>query len=338
MNIFRYALYLFLALFVISFLRDRRSLRNAVYLGFCLIFLDFDTLIRDEETLFRQIMLGLTNYGIPVLFIGCLLIFAAAGVISIKKEGLSLPMSLSIGFGAGIVAVECCTPLMFQSESEILRALALLITFLELYGLFLFAALLLYSQVYRILPLSKKCDYIVVHGAGLRKDGRVTPLLAGRLDTAVRVFEKTGKQAKILVSGGQGSDEIRSEAEAMREYLLEKGIAPEVILLEDRSTTTMENLVNVKAMMDAQSKNYKCIFVTSDYHVFRTGVFAKQIGLKAEGVGSRTAFYYWPNAFVREYIAILAQHKKVPIVITAFWAVLVAGYYGLVALGRYLGV
>ena len=68
-------------------------------------------------------------------------------------------------------------------------------------------------------------------------------------------------------------------------------------------------------------KSYSCIFVTNDYHVFRAGTYARQIGLKAEGVGCKTAFYYWPNAFIREYIAIMAQHKKAPVWLAVLWMI-----------------
>ena len=338
MNLFQIALCVFLALFMISFLRDRRGLRNAVYLGFCLIFLDLDTLMRDGNGLFRRVMLAITNVGIPLIFVVCIAAFAAAGVIAIKKEGLSLPMCLSLGFGLAIVAVELCVPLMLRANSRILQALGLLVTFYELYFLFLFWALLLYSWLYSLLPLTKGCDYVLVHGAGLRRDGTVTPLLAGRLDKAIRVWHWAKEEPMLLVSGGQGGDEVCSEASAMEDYLLQKGIPQDKILQENRSTTTMENLMNAKAMMDERSGQYRCIFVTSDYHVFRTGAFAKKIGLKAEGVGSRTALYYWPNAFVREYVAILMQHKGAVIAVAVLWALLVGGYFGLEALAASLGV
>ena len=86
------------------------------------------------------------------------------------------------------------------------------------------------------------CDFIIVHGAGLLKSGDVTPLLAGRLDKGIDVFHKSGDRARIIVSGGQGADEVVSEAFAMKKYLLEKGIPEHCILMEDRSTTTYENM------------------------------------------------------------------------------------------------
>ena len=73
----------------------------------------------------------------------------------------------------------------------------------------------------------------------------------------------------------------------------------------------MENLRNSKAIMDARSGAgaYRAAVVTSDYHVFRTAEYAHKIGLAADGVGSRTARYFWPTAFIREYVAVSNAHR-----------------------------
>ena len=77
--------------------------------------------------------------------------------------------------------------------------------------------------------------------------------------------------------------------------------------MEDRSTSTEENLRFVKAMLDTPEKKNRYICVTSDYHVFRTCVLARELDMNVEGVGSKTALYYWPSAMIREYIAIMSH-------------------------------
>ena len=57
------------------------------------------------------------------------------------------------------------------------------------------------------------------------------------------------------------------------------------------------------------SAEYKAVFATTNYHVFRTGLLAEQAGLKAEGIGSKTKAYFWVNAFVREFIATIVNEK-----------------------------
>ena len=157
-------------------------------------------------------------------------------------------------------------------------------------------------------------DYIIVLGCQVR-DGKVTPALANRVDKAINFSNKqkeTTKPPKLVLSGGKGPDETCSEAEAMKAYAMEKGVPEEEILLEAKSTSTRENMIFSKTVMDADSngKPYKTIFATSNYHLLRGGIFAGKAGLKAVGIGAKTAFYYLPNAVLREYAAYLYIHMK----------------------------
>ena len=157
-----------------------------------------------------------------------------------------------------------------------------------------------------------------------------TPLLRGRIDKALELWSAQGCSAILVPSGGQGSDEVISEAEAMSRYMLRQGVPREAILTEDQSTTTMENLVFAKNLLDArQATPYRCAFVTSDYHVFRTALYASHVGLKGDGVGSKTAAYYFPTAFIREFIAITKEHWMPYVILTIIWATSVlAPYFG----------
>ena len=83
----------------------------------------------------------------------------------------------------------------------------------------------------------------------------------------------------------------------------------------------MENLRNSKAIMDARSGAgaYRAAVVTSDYHVFRTAEYAHKIGLAADGVGSKTARYFWPTAFIREFVAVSNAHRWPFVAIFVLW-------------------
>jgi uncharacterized SAM-binding protein YcdF (DUF218 family) len=91
--------------------------------------------------------------------------------------------------------------------------------------------------------------------------------------------------------------------------------------MEDRSTTTLENLRFSKRIMDERSweNSYRAALVTSDYHVFRASEYARVLGLRADGVGSHTKGYYWPAAFIREFIAISRSHMWPYYVIAGVW-------------------
>jgi uncharacterized SAM-binding protein YcdF (DUF218 family) len=172
------------------------------------------------------------------------------------------------------------------------------------------AVCLLYSRVYAFLPKPKNCGFILVLGAGLKNQNTVTPLLAKRLDRGIKYYEKNGRKPIFVVSGGKGPDEQVSEACAMKRYLLEKGIPEEKIITEDKSVNTYENMLFSKKIMEEINPNYTCIIATSNYHVLRSVILAKSVGLPAHGIGGKTAWYYLPAAFIREYIAIIFQYKK----------------------------
>jgi uncharacterized SAM-binding protein YcdF (DUF218 family) len=146
-------------------------------------------------------------------------------------------------------------------------------------------------------------------GCGLQRGDTVTKLLAGRLDRAIQQYALDGMKATLLVSGGKGADEKVSEAFAMKEYLLGKGIPETQVIMEDKSASTLENMKFSKKIMEEIKPDYTCIAVTSNYHVLRTAILAKNVGLNAQGIGGKTAFYYLPAAFIREYVAIIFNYK-----------------------------
>lgn len=168
----------------------------------------------------------------------------------------------------------------------------------------------MYSLLYNFLPKRKDYDFIIIHGAGLIGGEVVTPLLKKRIDKAVEAFHQgQNPNLKLIASGGQGPDEKISEAQAIANYLKSIHFPMDKVILEDRSTTTYENLLFSKEIAEQHIKNPRFLFVTNDYHVFRTSLYAKQIGLVGDGLGCATASYYIPSAFIREYIAFLTKVK-----------------------------
>ena len=179
-------------------------------------------------------------------------------------------------------------------------------------------------------------DYLIVLGCALRRDGTPSPLLRDRLERAIafrnRQLAATGKELTFVTSGGQGPDEVISESEAMKEYLLARGIPECRILEENRSTNTLENMRLSKEKIQAEHPGARVAFSTTNYHVFRSGLLARRVKLKAEGMGARAKWYFWPNALVREFVGLLTAHrgKQTGIilgligvyVLRAYWAIL----------------
>ena len=157
-------------------------------------------------------------------------------------------------------------------------------------------------------------DYIIILGCKIKEDGNLTLLLQSRVDKAIEFSkwqkEKNNKDIIFIASGGKGNDEVIPEAKAIEKYLLEQGIKKEKILIEDQSTNTYENIKFSNEIIKKQKKDAKIAFSTTNYHVFRAGIMAKKQNIEIEGIGAKTKSYYWVNAFIREFVAILKSEKK----------------------------
>ena len=179
-------------------------------------------------------------------------------------------------------------------------------------------------------------DYVVILGCAIRRDGSLTPILKGRVDAAIsfaqKQFKETGKRIKYIPSGGQGSDEIISEGEAMRRYLISNGVDEKDILPEMKSVNTLENLKLSKEILESDSQGeYNTAFATTNYHVFRGYILSKKVGLNnARGISSKTKWYFFPNAFLREMVGLIVDKWKLHILVILLIIMAFTGIYYLV--------
>ena len=304
-----------------SMWKDNRSLWNPallvievlfLYLSIANAFFSFG-----YENAHLVMIAGFLLIPIIIVFSGIFLIFN--GFILLKKEGFSKANLLSPIMGIVIlfffvlmwIRASLVTNEFFFTNHWINILVMFIIYTYIIFG-FAFVGFMMYSFVYLWLPKKQKYDFIVIHGAGLLNGEKVTPLLKRRIDKAVQAFHQSkNPQIRLIASGGQGSDEKISEAQAMYNYLVEHTDVPkEAIILEEKSTTTYENLLFSKELGEQLVENPRFLFVTNDYHVFRTSTYARQIGMQGDGLGCSTASYYIPSAFIREYVAMCVKMKK----------------------------
>ena len=146
---------------------------------------------------------------------------------------------------------------------------------------------------------------IIVLGSGT-VDGKPTPTLASRLDTAAQLIEQQ-PQALIITSGGVGYERTRSEADIMATYLAQtRDIPLDRIYQEGKSTSTEENLAYSQAILAQQgiSKSAPIAIVTSDFHTIRAAAIARHQGYEQPiPVASETPLSNRYNAWFREYFA-----------------------------------
>jgi uncharacterized SAM-binding protein YcdF (DUF218 family) len=151
----------------------------------------------------------------------------------------------------------------------------------------------------------EKTDYLVILGAGLRGE---TPSMAlyQRLYASLE-YIKINPEIKIVVSGGQGAGESITEAEAMKRFLTENGVAANQIIKEERSTDSLENLKFTTNILKGLEKNenIEVTIVTNNFHMFRAKFLAQRQGLKAYGYPSPLHPMLVPTYFVREYLAVI---------------------------------
>ncbi|CCH35748.1 YdcF family protein [Actinosynnema sp. NPDC047251] len=317
--------------FVLGVRRDRRRVANAVWLGLTLVFGFLWLVSRDDLPEWLDSALG---YAVAVAVIGAVLVLPIAliinGVMMLRREGRSLGNLLSLLTGLAIIALGAVFVFALTSGRTWVHAVVGSLVLVAAYVAFLFVSLLLYSIIYGKTGRRTGFAAVIVLGAGLVGD-RVPPLLAGRLDRATKLYRRevaAGHAPVIVVSGGQGADEDTSEAAAMRGYLIGRGVPDDVIVLEDRATTTEENLKYSRALLDERGHTGRTVAVTNNYHVFRTAVLARRLRMKTEVIGSRTASYFWPSAFLREFVAILAKRPIPHVLVCA----VVVGLYLFVVL------
>ena len=221
---------------------------------------------------------------------------------------------LNIGNASGIVVFLCLLlyTLRFRAVNSFI---------LKLYGhfagkllIFAFCIVFLTAIIYVAFVTSKMISACipkndnrtaVVLGCKVYNSGP-SLMLIERLDAAIAYLNKNTESACVL-SGGQGSDEPSSEAQAMFDYMTERGISPDRLFLEDKSTSTAENLEFSKSIIEKNGLNPKITVITNDFHCYRAIKIAKRLGLSCDATAAHTLIWLFPTYYVRELYAILYE-------------------------------
>ncbi len=263
---------------------------------------------------------------IPLCFMA--LFVALSNVALLSREGFRLHNFLGIIFmGAYLTVINVLWFPLNTLPAVVTPALFFMRLLLCYFECTILAMCIIGYAVLFIKPEYDK-DFVVILGCSISKKGKLRPLLKARVDRAIRfVWEqewKAEKSALYVPSGGKGSDEIMSEGSAMEMYLLGHGAEPFEVLPEKESRNTRENLLFSKKIIDAQKEDARVAVVTTNYHVLRSGMLCMKTGLDATLIGSSTKWYFWPNAFFREIVAILFMHTRVHLFVALLCALVSA--------------
>ena len=147
----------------------------------------------------------------------------------------------------------------------------------------------------------ESCEYMVVLGAKVRPDGPSVSLM-DRIRAAAEYMHEH-PDVITIVSGGMGEDEPMAEAKCMYEELIKLGIGPDRIWIEDKATTTWENIHFALDLIEEKTgqRPEKIGILSSEYHLFRAKMFARDCGVEAVGIPARTSrLSQMINHFLRE--------------------------------------
>jgi len=146
-------------------------------------------------------------------------------------------------------------------------------------------------------------DAIIVLGAAVWGED-VSGVLANRLNKAFE-YHLQNPTAIIIVAGGYGEGYI-SEAEAMRRFLVYRGVPNELIVKENRSTNTYENIKFAKEILDELlGEDYRVVIITNDFHAFRAVSMARRQGMAATRFSAPRPWSFMPRTFLRESAGVM---------------------------------
>ena len=180
------------------------------------------------------------------------------------------------------------------------RIVTIAFTVLLVYGLIATAAIVGASLI-----VPKENSTVVVLGAQVRPSGEPSTILRGRISAAEDYLVQNEKSCAVL-SGGKGSDEVKSEAGCMYENMTAEGISPDRLFVEDKSTTTRENFEFSEKIIAENKLNSDIAIATDRFHQLRARIITMQLGIKGNvgAVNSDAPFKYVPTYVVREWFAL----------------------------------
>ena len=223
------------------------------------------------------------------------------GVALILNSAANIGTYLTVGLGIVLIVVG----LFFKILKKLFiyplfKLLSFLISLLLVIALITSGFLFVYGKADTV---TYKEDYLVVLGCGLNG---TTPSLSlkSRLNTALAYLEKN-TDCTVIVTGGQGSGEDITEAEAMSVYLTECGIIRDRIIKEESATSTSENFKFSNLATNGALTDASAAFITNDFHIFRANSLAKLEGLNMTHLGAKTPPSTIIPAYIRECLALV---------------------------------
>ncbi|WP_195467165.1 YdcF family protein [Clostridium sp. D43t1_170807_H7] len=155
---------------------------------------------------------------------------------------------------------------------------------------------------------AERPDYLVVLGAGLRGNS-ISASLLYRLETTLD-FHEMYPDVRIVVSGGQGKGENMAEALAMRNFLVDNGVDPSLIIMENKSTDTYENFLYTKEVLEEETgkEGFTITIISNNFHMYRAKFLAKEVGFSTYGYPAPSHKASALVFYVREFFGVIKAY------------------------------
>ena len=143
----------------------------------------------------------------------------------------------------------------------------------------------------------EKADCILALGCRVYSNGSMSPMLRDRVQLALDVYN-TGVSDKLLMSGDHGKTDY-NEVQAMKDYLIENGVASSDVFMDHAGFSTYESIYRAKAVFNAE----RIIIVTHRFLLYRALYIAEKLGLEAYGVAAEDLYAGSTRREIREILA-----------------------------------
>ena len=240
-----------------------------------------------EKSIAEKVAYRRQHEGTIVATLVIIVLVLAAGFFKHCLMGYSFSALVSLGLAA-IIGFYAYFPKIFRSFPGFARTVTRMVTIILCIGVLIFAlteAVIIHASFG---SQDDDVDYLLVLGAKVRVTGPSLSL-HNRIDRAYEYLMEHPEAVAIL-SGGQGEDEPVTEASCMYDRLVTKGINPNRLWVEEKATSTWENLKFTLDLIEEKSgtRPDKLGVVSSEYHLFRASLFAKEHGVEFVGIPAQT--------------------------------------------------
>ena len=261
----------------------------------------------EQKPLFRKrtiaektVAFKTTNWGSIFCWVGIVICLVLAVFFKFFMLGYSFTVAVLLGVSA-ILLFYALIPLFAKSYPLTARRLRRMVTTILCIGLIVVGVTEFFILRSSLGQPKETCDYVVVLGAKVRESGPSVSLW-DRIYGA-RDYLETHPDVIAVLSGGQGPDEPMTEAQAMYEKLVELGIDRDRLWMEDKATSTWENLNFSLDLIEEKTgtRPEKIGIVSSEYHLFRASLFADACNVQSVGIPAKTSIISQRiNHFMRE--------------------------------------